>query len=121
MNVYTGKIFWSEQTLHIKKKNDLITWLSQFEEDSWFDIQVTPVGKANNGSQPKLYWKWCDIIHKEYGWDSSQEVHTYLKNIYNNGESTKGFDTKQWSEYMIKVQAFANENDITLPLGNSID
>jgi len=117
--MYTGKLFWDGKIPRIQQKDKLIEWLSQFPDDSWFTIQVTPTGSSNNTDQSKLYHKWCDIIAQEYGWDSGDEVHEYMKKTYNKGQSTKGFDTKQWSEYMIKVQAFANENQINLPTGFS--
>lgn len=114
---YQGKIFFMEGKIHIKKKADLLTWLSQFPDESTFDFVVTPLGVSNNTNQSKLYHKWCDIMYKDFGWDSKSELHDFFKKTFNNGESTKNFDTKDWSEFMIKVQAFAHENNIILPTG----
>jgi hypothetical protein len=116
---YQSKLFWSENRIHIQKRDNLVKWLSQFPEEAWFDIVITPKGAGNNTAQSKLYHKWCDILYKEFGWDSKAEMHEHLKLTYNGGESTRNFDTKDWSEYMIKVQAFANEHNINLPLGLS--
>lgn len=119
--VYNGKLFWSEGKIHIQKKADLVTWLSQFPEEAWFDLVVTPKGVGNNTNQSKLYHKWCDIMYKEFGWDSKAEMHNYLKETYNGSESTKAFDTKDWADYMIKVQSFAHEHNIILPVGLADD
>ena len=115
---YTGSIYWDGEKPLIKQREKLIEWLSQFPKDEWFNFEVTLLGKSDNSAQQKLYFKWCDIIATEFGWDSGQHVHKYLKDTYNSGKTTKDFEVKDWSEYMIKVQAFANENNITLPLGN---
>lgn len=114
---YNTKLYWDGTSPRIQQKDKLVEWLKQFPEDQWFEVDVKPIGKHNNTSQSKLYHKWCDIMAEEFGWDSGDEMHTYLKDTYNNGESTKGFDTKQWSEYMLKVQAFASQNNINLPQG----
>lgn len=114
---YEGLIYYDGSKPLIQNKDKFIEWLSTFKEDQWFSITVVPVGSVNNTAQQKLYHKWCDIMTAEFGWDSRQEMHDYLKKTYNNGESTKGFDVKQWSEYMIKVSSFANSNGINLPTG----
>lgn len=120
--VYNGKLFWLEGKIHIKNREKLVEWLSQCpKEEGWFDIVVTPLGAINNTNQSKLYHKWCDIMHSEFGMNSKAEMHEHLKKEYNSGESTKNFDTKGWSEYMIKVQAFAHEHNITLPVGLADD
>lgn len=114
---YQGKIYFMEGKVHIKKKEDFVKWLEQFPDQGYFDFTVTPIGPGNNTNQSKLYFTWCDIMYKEFGWDSKAEMHEYLKTTYNGGESTKNFDTKAWSDYMIKVQSFAHQHNITLPIG----
>jgi hypothetical protein len=116
---YQGNIYWDGKTPRIQSKEKFIEWLSQFPEDQWFSMEITPIGTLNNTSQSKLYHKWTDIMAEEFGWDSGTEMHQFLKDKYNDGKSTKGFSTKEWSEYMIKVQAFAHSNNITLPTGTS--
>ena len=112
-----AKLYFDGEKMHIQGKRELIEWLKTFGDDNWFELTINPIGNINTTAQQKLYWTWCDIIHQEFGWDSSKEVHSYFKETYNNSQSTKGFDTKQWAEYMNKVQAFAHQNDIKLPTG----
>lgn len=114
---YETKLYWDGEIPRIQTKEKLIEWLKQFPNDKWFSLVVEPIGDLNNSKQQKLYHKWCDILASEYGWNSGDEMHQYLKGEYNGGKSTRGFDMKQWSEYMIKVQVFANENNINLPTG----
>ena len=115
---YPIQIYWDGVGPKIQNKQKFIEWLSQFPEDTWVTGEINAIGSLNNTAQSKLYFKWCDIIAEEFGWDSGQEVHVFLKTRYNNEKSTKSFDTRQWSEYMIKVQAFAAESNIKLPTGN---
>lgn len=118
---YTGKLLWLGGKPSIHRKDNLIEWLSQYPDDTWFELTVNPIGNINNSDQSKLYHKWCDIIAEEFGWDSGNAMHTYFKEQYNNKQSTKSFDTKDWSTYMNKILAFAGEHNITLPIGNSND
>lgn len=115
---YTGSIYWDGEKPLIKQRDKLVEWLSQFPADEWFDFDIIPLGKSNNSLQQKLYFRWCDIIASDLGWDSGKEVHKYFKTTYNSDKSTKDLDVKGWSEYMIKVQSFASENNIKLPTGN---
>lgn len=115
---YQGNIYWDGKMPLIQTRDKFIEWLKQFPEDQWFSFEVNAIGSLNNTNQQKLYHKWCDILSQEYGWDSSDEMHEFLKEKYNNGKSTKGFDTKQWSEYMTKVLSFAGEHSINLPTGS---
>lgn len=115
---FEGNLYWDGKDPKIQARDKFVEWLKQFPADQWFRIDVVLLGAANNTSQSKLYHKWCDIIQNEFGWDSKDEVHEYLKKTYNSGKSTKAFGTKEWSEYMIKVQAFANSHNINLPIGN---
>lgn len=119
MASYKGNIYWDGEGPRIQSREKFVEWLKQFPEDLWFNFEVTPIGKINDSAQRSLYFKWCDIMAEEFGWNDGQEMHDHLKQTYNNGKSTKGFTTKQWSEYMIKVQAFASSHNITLPTGES--
>ncbi len=115
--MYETKIYWDGKAPRIQQKDKFIEWLSTFPEEQWFQMNVSPIGSINTSKQSKLYHKWCDILAAEFGWDSGREMHNYFKDEYNNGKSTKGFEVKDWTEYMIKVSAFADSNNIELPLG----
>jgi len=116
---YQIQIYWDGEKPRIQYRDKFIEWLSVLPADTWVTGEVNVIGSLNNTTQSKLYFKWCDIIAQEFGWDSGQEVHEFLKTRYNSSQSTKSFDTKQWSEYMLKIQAFAAESNIILPTGNS--
>lgn len=116
--MHNTQIYWDGESPKIVKKADLVEYLKTYPPGSWFNVIVTPLGSSNNTDQSRLYHKWTDIIARELGWGSGNEVHKHFKEQFNNGESTKGFDTIQWSEYMMKVSAFAGDYRINLPLGN---
>lgn len=114
--MYETKLYFDGEKPHIQAKDKLVEFLSKFGKDTWFEIVVKPIGTTS--SQSRLYFKWCDIMASELGWDSGQELHEYFKDTFNNGESTKSLDVKQWSQYMTKILAFAAEHNFTLPTGN---
>lgn len=111
---YEGKILWSEGAILIQRKDKFIEWLSQFKDDTWFEFSANPIGDVNASNQRSLYFKWRDILASELGWTET-EMHNYLKKQFNGNRSTKGMDTKEWSQMMTQVLAFAGEHNITLP------
>jgi hypothetical protein len=115
--MYNIAIYWDGEKALIQKREDMIKFMKDFPPGSWFSGVITPLGETNNTDQSRLYFTWCDILAKEYGWDSKQEMHEFFKKTFNDGGSTKGFTTKEWSNYLIKVQAWANSNGINLPQG----
>ena len=115
--MYETKLYFDGEKPHIQNKQALIKWLSQLGEDSGYNLTLTPIKELEVNSQSRLYFKWCDIMAVDFGWNSSKEMHEYLKDTYNGGQSTKGFDKREWADYMNKVQSFAHENDIKLPTG----
>lgn len=117
--MHKTEIYWDGESPKIVKRNELVDFCRSYQPGSWFSVVVTPLGTSNNTDQSKLYHKWCDIIAQDLGWDSGNELHQEFKKKFNNSESTRGFDTKQWSEYMTKVLAFAGEYNINLPTGNN--
>lgn len=116
--MYNTQLYWDGQKINIKKKEELVKYLETLGPGTWFDIVVTPLGTTNNTSQSKLYFKWRDIIANELGWTGT-DMHDYLKDLFNGGKSTKGLDTKGWSQFMLQVSAFAGEHNITLPTGEA--
>jgi len=112
---YESKLYWDGQNPMIQSKEKLIEWLSKFPKDTWFTIDVIPLGNPAT-LQQKLYYKWRDILAGELGWDS-KEMHKYLKSTYNI-KSTRNLTTEEWSLFMKNVLAFAGEQNISLPLGH---
>lgn len=115
---YNGKLLWSGGSPLIQSKDKFIEWLKQFPDEQWFSLTVEPIGEINNTEQQKLYFKWRDILADYFGYTKT-EMHDELKRQFNDGQSTKGLDTKGWSLMMTQVLAFAGEHNVTLPVGNS--
>lgn len=113
---YKGNIYWDGKTPLIQSRDKFIEWLKTFPEDQWFEFTVAPIGSVNESNQRNLYFTWRDILADELGWTPA-EMHKYLKDTYNGGRSTKGLTTKEWSQLMTHILAFAGENNITLPTG----
>lgn len=113
---YEGKLFWTGEKPLIQTKDKLVEWLKQFPDDSWFAFNVEPLGAINNTNQQKLYFTWRDILADYFGYTKA-EMHEELKRMFNDGQSTKGLDTKGWSLMMTQILAFAGDHNITLPVG----
>jgi hypothetical protein len=112
------KIYYAKETgIKIQGRSKFIEWLNQFPDDSWYEADIKPIGGPNESNQRSLYFKWRDIIAEDLGW-TQEDMHDYLKDTFNGGNSTKGMDTKQWSLFMTQVLAFASEHNINLPTGN---
>ena len=114
---YQGKLLWNDGKPLIQTKDKLVDWLQQFPDGQWFSFDVEPIGEINNTEQQKLYFKWRDILSDYFGYTKA-EMHEELKRMFNDGQSTRGLDTKGWSLMMTQVLAFAGEHSITLPTGN---
>ena len=114
---YESKILWMDGKINIHRKDKLVEWMSTFPEDTWFEFVLNPLGDVNTTNQSTLYFKWRDILSDYFGYTKA-EMHNELKRQFNDGQSTKGLDTKGWSLMMTQVLAFAGENNINLPTGN---
>lgn len=91
-------------------------------------IIIEPYVRKRTTNQNSLYWQWCSIIADETGNDKD-EIHEFLLTKYCpsktvtvgeeivSRESTKLLDTKEMTQYMDKVLAWAATTlNITLPL-----
>lgn len=115
---YQGKLLWLDGKPMIQSKDKLVEWLQKYPEGIWFTFNVDPIGDINVTDQQKLYFTWRDILADYFGYTKA-EMHDELKRQFNDGQSTKGLDTKGWSLMMTQVLAFAGEHNVTLPTGNS--
>ena len=113
---YNTELYWDGQSPKIVRKEELIKYLEGYAPNTWFSLEVLPLGFTNSTSQSKLYHKWKDILADAFGW-TTREMHNHLKVYYNGGKSTKDMTTKEWSDFMIKILAWAGEEEIVLPLG----
>lgn len=103
-------------SLAIINSKALRDYLSSYPEGQEFVITISLVEELRSNNQNKLYWKWCELMADELGWNGGKdEVHEYLKKNFNNDESTTDLTTERFNTYMQKVSAFAGSNQITLP------
>lgn len=106
----------------------LIEHLKSLDMDLRWEVTVKKYVRKRTKSQNSLYRMWVDVIARENG-DDNDDVHDELlrkfcpiKTVTVFGEeverrSTTLLDTKEMSEYMDRVQAFAGSFlNITLPL-----
>lgn len=113
-NTYEGNIIYMGGVPHVQYRDRFIEWLKRFPEDQAFSFECSPIGSVNESKQRSLYFVYVDILATELGW-SHTEVHEFLKENYNGYRTTKGMTTKQWSDFLLKVQAFSADKGIVLP------
>lgn len=91
-----------------------------------FHVSIGELKRSNQANA--LYWKWVGIIAKEIGYHPD-ELHESFKrefigvdqgidlfgNIYLRPKSSASLKKKEFSEYMNKVAAFAESQNIKLP------
>ena len=108
------------------KKEALECIESLFEKDK--KVKIEAVKKLRSLSENNLYWMWIACISNETGNEKNniheflcleflplQQVMIFKKLIYKR-LSTTMLDTKQFAEYLTKIQIFAlNELNIILP------
>ena len=103
---------------------------SLFAQDKRVTIVITKEKRTLD--QNKLYWLWLSCIAKETGNDKD-DLHEYFIYKYLNPElvqvfekmiykrlSTTQLDTKQFTEYLNKIQVFAN-TELAIELPNPED
>ena len=101
-----------------------------FAQDKRVTIVITKEKRTLD--QNKLYWLWLSCIAKETGNDKD-DLHEYFIYKYLNPElvqvfekmiykrlSTTQLDTKQFTEYLNKIQVFAN-TELAIELPNPED
>ena len=93
-----------------------------------WQVEIKIWTKNRTLPQNALMWKWIQIIGDDLGY-TSEELHEAFKSKflgiekrktifgkeYETLNSTTELTTKEFSEYMDKIQAFAMMHDITLP------
>lgn len=94
------------------------------------DWQVEVKEKTNKRSNPQnaLYWKWLQIMGDHFGY-TKDEMHEELASRFlgmverktlggeqiREPRSTTTLNTKEFSEYMNKVEALAMQQEVRLP------
>lgn len=91
-----------------------------------FEVKIGDLKRGNN--QNALYWKWLQIIADETGHDKD-ELHEAFKrnfigvddgidifgNLYLRPKSSAKLKKREFHEYMVKVEIYANSLNIVLP------
>ena len=85
------------------------------------EVTIKPWKKKRSVQQNKLYWMWMGIISEEVG-HSSEEMHELFASkllpleskevcgeVVNIRKSTTKLSVKEFTEYLLKVEAFASE------------
>jgi len=106
---------------------DFISFLRQFEGKVLF-LTIQPEKRPRSLPQNRLYWEWLGIIGNTLGY-TREEMHDTFKAMFltDHGarlpvvRSTTGLTTKEFSEYMGKVDRQAAELGISLPTPEEIE
>ncbi len=111
-----------------KNKEEAIRFIRELDDRESWDVKVTKKRWRRSISQNNLYWLWLTCIEQETGNDRN-ELHEFFKAKFLGFEeikvlgyyvtrviSTTSKDTKQFKEYLDKIQMFASvELGIELP------
>ena len=115
--------------IHIQSdKAKVIDYIGKLPEEKKYLIEIKLKRDRRSIDQNRLYWLWLNCIMDETG-NQKDDLHVYFKqrflgveNRYLFGEnivlekSTAKLDTKQMTDYLDRVQQFANtELGILLP------
>lgn len=115
----------------IKNKDILekcIIHLRALNPNKIWDIQIKHHVAKRSNPQNKIYWKWISIIGNELGYHR-EEMHeefatrfigTVEKTTLSGSKliepvSTTTLTTKEFAEYLVKIEAFAMGENIRLP------
>ena len=111
-----------------KTREEAIKLVSELDLKKVHHVKVTCKRAKRSIDQNSLYWLWINCISNETGNDK-YELHRFFKSsilgiesricfgiVYNDTTTTKDLDTAQFTQYLEKIQIFANtELGITLP------
>ena len=113
-------------------RNMVIAHIKRLDLKKSYLVTITEKRIKRTIDQNSLYWLWLTCIQTETGNDKNY-LHEYFKTIYLTPEtiklfgipveikSTKLLDTKQFTEYLNKIQIFAStELAIDLPDPNNV-
>ncbi len=117
--------------LRIRNKRDreaVATYVTKLPDGKQFDVNITQKRQKRTISQNSLYWLWLTCIHNETGNDKDilhrefakmylpKKSGHFFDEVVEHPVSTTSLDTKQFTEYLDKIQVFVNaELGIVLP------
>ncbi|QKZ15902.1 hypothetical protein [Spirosoma sp. KUDC1026] len=105
---------------------DLVGDLGRWTGEKPLELTLRHVKKRRTLNQNALYWQWCSLIANETG-DDRESVHAAMGRMFLPcrlsridktpvAVSTTSLSTKEMSEYMEKIQAWAGQYlNMTLP------
>lgn len=111
-----------------KGKQDAVAKILQLDDSRSWDISITEKRWKRSISQNNLYWLWLACL-EDFTGQEKDELHEYFKAKFLGFEETEIFgqiltkvvstasrDTKQFKEYLDRIQVFASvELGIALP------
>lgn len=115
--------------LNDEVKKNCIGHIQNLPERTVWDVQIREHKSKRSLQQNALYWKWLGIIGDVLGWDA-EDLHESMKQnfigfddkvdpvtgkVFQVPRSSKKLGVKKFSEFMDKVYAFAQSENITLP------
>lgn len=116
----------------VKKNEDKDRVLDYFNNlviNEQHSIEIKPYKRNRSKAQNRLMWEWIGIISNDLGY-SKEEMHDVFKVKFlepkiiqdpSTGDtmkvpgSTKRLNTKEFTEHLEKIEAFAQMMDIRLP------
>ena len=109
-------------------KPRVIEYIHKLPDNKQYTVKVKTKRHVRSASQNSLYWMWLTCIQDETG-NNKNDLHEYFRSEFCNKNrinlsqktieipvSTTTLDTKQFTEYLNKIQVFAtSELGIILP------
>jgi hypothetical protein len=117
--------------LRIRNNRDreaVANYITKLPDGKQYDVNVSQKRQKRTISQNSLYWLWLTCIHNETGNDKDilhrefakkylpKKSGHFFDEVVEHPVSTTSLDTKQFTEYLDKIQVFVNaELGIVLP------
>lgn len=119
----------------VNRAKDYLSGLT-VDTNDLFEVIVRPYIETRNLNQNALYWKWLSLMADHFNEKSlshhytKEEMHDLMRHLYLGYEdikvgntiikgqlkSTADLDRSEMSEYMQKIEAWAAQHDLLLPI-----
>lgn len=110
-----------------KIRSNVIEFIKTMSIKRLMSIEIKQYRKSRSGAQNRTYWSWLKVIGDELGY-TDEDMHDIFKVRFLGTEqkyifgspievtrSTRHLNTKEFAEYMTKVEMLASEMGIRLP------
>ena len=115
---------------NIRSLSDLVNLFAYLKEEKFPFRLIFKSGKARSINQNSLYWKWLAIMAKKYKQDEPEDMHDLMRHkflgyedkrvgktvISNQLKSTTKLDKGEMFHYMEKINMWAADNSLLLPI-----